>query len=362
MKRNLEIKAADSLFFRDAKPFSMGEDTWANNLFPNVPSSVLLGAFRTAFASENYIDKAEILDRTRDAAIKNFGLILGGKPCFPIPLDLVGYGGETTGLELKDNGYSSNPFSKILIGKASQKADDLDQYRISLSELNSYLNAKKDFVYQEDSRDKDFLSLSNYTTSEPKIGIGRGKQTNTTRNGMLYRAGMTRMEGKARDYKTSFFVSIDNLELPDNGILRLGAENKIAKFASSSKKIVADDVTNWEGIDCFKLYLATPAILEEGIIPNWINENMTGKIGGIAVKLQTCAVGRFLALGGYDIKEQRPKPMYKAVPAGSVYYFELMDKTNTENQIQHIINHFKNHSFSEQKGEEGLGLVYVAKQ
>jgi len=363
MITNIQLKAADTLFFRDAKPFSMGEETWANNLFPNVPPSAILGALRTAHAAEKHLDKLEIYEETKAVKIKNFGLMLRGQIALPIPLDLVGCDGETNGLDLIDNSFSSNPCTKLLLGNANKKVKELDNYRISLSDFNSYLEGEKKFTYDKvDKVDNDFLDLSEYTTSEPKIGIGRSKITNTTRNGMLYRVGMARLEGKVRGNFTSFFVSFKNMELPDTGILRLGAENRIVGYKLLTTNINAKDITVWENIDCFKIYLATPAILDNGILPNWISKEMTGEINGVNVKLQTCAVGRFLSLGGFDIKEQKPKQMFKAVPAGSVYYFELLEKNETEKQMAKIINHFKSNSFSELKSEEGLGVVYIAKQ
>lgn len=363
MIQNLQITAADSLFFRDAKPFSMGEETWASNLFPNVPPSAFLGALRTAFASEHKIDKGEILDKTLSAEIKNIGIILGTEPAFPIPLDLIGYENQTLGLYLEEARLSSNPFSKILISKESKKAKTLDTYRMPLSILNRYLEGEKEFVYNDDKNDSDFLNITHYSTLEPKVGISRNKHTNTVENSMLYRVGMFRMEGKNKRSSTSFFLTINNLQLPKEGILRLGAENKIAKYNLLSKKITPNTINNWNGISTFKLYLSTPAILDNGIIPKWINqESMTGNINGVPVQLQTCTIGKFIALGGFDIKEQKPKPMYKAVPAGSIYYFELINKEYCEKQMGSIVSYFQDNSFSEQKCNEGLGVVYVAKQ
>jgi CRISPR-associated protein Cmr3 len=365
MTKKIQLKAADTLFFRDAKPFSMGEETWANSLFPNIPPSVLLGALRTAYASEKQLAKEEIFDKTKNISIKNYGLVLGSNLSFSIPYDLVGYEGETSGLDTCENLMSSSPFENILIGKANKKAEDLDSFRMNLSTFNSYLNGEKAFGYDLKDRDENvLLNLNDFTTAEPKTGIGRSKQTNTTREGALYRVGMTRLEGKEKENVAFFQVEVDNLDIADEGVLRLGAENKVVHYQPFTKKSTIKPLSDWNNTDCFKIYLYTPAILDKGIIPNWIDEKneMQGEIAGIKVKLQTCAVGRFLTFGGFDIKEQKPKQMYKAVPSGSVYYFELLDKNNTEKQIQTIINHFNSNSFSEQKTEEGLGVVYIAKQ
>ena len=49
------LDAFDTLFFRDGKPFFMGDDTWADGIFPP-PPSVISGALRTGYFS-HHIDK-----------------------------------------------------------------------------------------------------------------------------------------------------------------------------------------------------------------------------------------------------------------------------------------------------------------
>ena len=36
-------------------------------------------------------------------------------------------------------------------------------------------------------------------------------------------------------------------------------------------------------------------------------------------------MGKYTSIGGFDVERGRPKPMKRAVPAGSVYYFELLE-------------------------------------
>lgn len=48
----IEIKALDTLFFRDGKPFTMGENHWTDSLFPPNMSTIY-GAIRTAYFMQN---------------------------------------------------------------------------------------------------------------------------------------------------------------------------------------------------------------------------------------------------------------------------------------------------------------------
>jgi len=47
-----KITPLDIVFFRDGKPFSWGEETWAGGIFPPYPSTIY-GALRTMWFSEN---------------------------------------------------------------------------------------------------------------------------------------------------------------------------------------------------------------------------------------------------------------------------------------------------------------------
>ena len=60
----IKLDPLDTLFFRDGKPFSMGEETWGNCIFPPSPS-VIYGALRTAYFS-NHIDLLEKANTKND--------------------------------------------------------------------------------------------------------------------------------------------------------------------------------------------------------------------------------------------------------------------------------------------------------
>jgi CRISPR-associated protein Cmr3 len=357
----IQIKAADALFFRDGKPFDLGEDTWANGMFPDIAPGVLLGALRAVYASRERLDRKEISVQTKLARISEYGLCLNDCAVFSIPLDLIESEGVTTGLELVTNGMTSNPFSFLLCSPANiGKSKGLDGQRIGASDLSDYLNGNTQFDVED-----DFFQLMDYTTSEPKIGIGRDRHTNTAREGALYRVNMVRLEGAKEDNHASFWVDIDDLELYAGELMRLGAENKIARVTEFAFPHIIIHPTDWTGESRFKLLLSSPAIFEAGVLPDWIGADMTGELPGLGidVRLLTCAVGRALSFGGFDLENYKPKPMMKAVPAGSVYYFELLDAINAPEHLAQIVQYFgiERNPISEIRTNEGLGRVFVGK-
>jgi CRISPR-associated protein Cmr3 len=360
---HLKIDATDTLFFRDGKPFEMGDDTWANGMFPNMPPGVFAGALRADFAARTGLSREEIAAKTEDLIIHRYGLMMSDELAFPVPLDVVRHKDmyETTGLSLRENPGTSNPLPMILVSGQKMKVMDMDKYRMDTYHFNRYLNGEMTFTLGSKPSGNQLIDIDDYMTAEPKIGIGRDRSTNVAREGALYRVGMTRLQGKGKTNKISIYLQISGLEPADKGFIRLGAENKTATYNKITPLAMPEDPKEWGETGIFKVYLFTPAILKQGIVPEWLDEKYTGSINGVRLRLLTCSVGRPLPFGGFDLKEYRPKPMKKAVPAGSVYYFELQDKTDIPLQMQKVRAYFQANSFSEERGQEGLGVIFIAK-
>lgn len=88
-----------------------------------------------------------------------------------------------------------------------------------------------------------------------------------------------------------------------------------------------------------RVVLLQPAIFEAGWLPNGIQRNgllnvdqrnHEGKPTGEPFKfrLRGAAVGKPLAISGWDLANQAPKPLRRAVPAGSVYYFQHIGESD----------------------------------
>lgn len=82
-----------------------------------------------------------------------------------------------------------------------------------------------------------------------------------------------------------------------------------------------------------RMVLATPAIFSRGWRPGWLNGNLTGSPPGSRVTLRLVGVsnGRWRAVSGWSLQPlpqtnaPGPKPIRRMVPAGSVYFFEIVD-------------------------------------
>lgn len=369
----INLKPLDTLFFRDSKPFNMGEDTWADGIFPPYPS-VYYGALRSHYFAGD-IEKLSLAnengDPTADLIIERVYFKIGSGYLLPTPRDLVARKSElkTDKANMDDDDDvdvkilscedissipSSCPLKYALI---PEKKDDVYQHpegsMMSTEDLSTYFRGRKHCA--NEGNNLKVKLKERYLMMEPKVGIARNNFSRSSLEGMLYRVGMNRLKG------LSISIRFDNLQIPDMGIMKLGGEGKTVKYEKesefSAKFEQAPEIKNGK----FKIYLSTPAIFNNGWIPGWLNKNengeYTGEIPGTGckVRLLAAAVGKPCHIGGFDMKKKRPKPMRTAVPSGSVYYFEVISG-NLSSAINKI--HGSSISDDDYYRKQGFGISF----
>lgn len=320
------IEAFDTLFFKDGKPFEMGEETWADSIFPP-PSSVIAGAIRTAWFAENpnMISLAATKDDpTKDLKIESVGLVIYDEICFNAPLDLVYDKKEKTkqlrlnSLHLKKNAFPASSMLKYsLVYDGLSKVEQPVGGIIGSFNLADYLRDAELSI--------NFIKLSEHLVSEPKTGIGREDLTRSADEGKLYRVGMMRPASFRRgegEKKLSIAVEFSGLEIPKNGLMKLGGEGKVIKYSQYEKEILPKKPTiDMKKSFYIRLLLATPGIFENGSVPSLDSILPSSTVG--KYEIIAAATGKPLHIGGFDMQKKHPKPLKKAVPAGSVYYLKV---------------------------------------
>jgi CRISPR-associated protein Cmr3 len=361
----IKIDAIDTLFFKDGKPFSMGEETWADGIFPP-PPSVIYGAITSSILSaepelSNRLSDPTIFD---DVIITDIYYRINNSIHFPMPLDIVYKKNKSkkdvnTEKRTKEyivnilNGNQSKSLSSInqniLTIKSNEEVENLENAVLNESKLSDYLNGFLD--------EKEFVSrkLSDNFITESKVGIGRDNLTRTTEESKLYRVGMRRPKD------LSIIVELSDTELTKEltKFIKFGAEGKIAKLTEPTDIYNPISVKDSE-VKKFKLYLKTPTFFENGWLPNWVNkETLVGEKDGIQIKLITAFIGKPISIGGFDMFKKVPKPMRKAVPSGSVYCFEILN-----GNFKEVLDLFNNKSISEydsQKYGYGISMIGILK-
>lgn len=316
----ITIQANDTLFFRDGRPFSMGEESFAQGIFPP-PPSVIHGAIRTvavAQALANGEPKEEGILNSAGLNISRIALQTKSD-CyqstdfwFPKPADLIvpkpknKRKPEAICLLRKSQPNISNYIlPEILVSPTDDKTDE-DAHLLTLSTLSSYLNGE--------GTSFSVSPLRNFLLSEAKIGIGRSFDARTVENGKLFRVMANRPATINKNGDTQrLCVAVDykGIEIPKDGLLAFGAEYRTAAFSQTEMDPIP--CPDLDGALEFKIYLSTPAIFEFG----WKPEKLLKKYG---LTLLAAALERAIPIGGWDLDKRYPKIMVQAVAAGSVYY------------------------------------------
>jgi len=355
----IKINAIDTLFFRDAKPFNLGEESWANSIFPPSPSTIK-GMLAGAYMLQKKLKPSEAYKKSQTIKIKKVFLEIENEFYYPIPADLYSVNKddkEASAFDLIDNQLRSSIATKYLLQYAGEKKllEISGKAILSHAELNNYLNGAV--------HNLKYKFLEEYITAEPKIGIGRDYNMQMTKEGQLYRVNMIRPSNKKNLNERPKVEIVVDADLPvdfiEKGCVKLGGEGKVVSF------VVSDEITNIPVVPIsgnrFRLYLATPAVFENGWLPKWLHEdgsngNLTVNDKKIPVRLLATASGKRKRIGGFDAQLGIPKPMHSFVSEGSVFYLE----TDTNEQANTIANALHNTCISEMsKAEDGFGLAYI---
>lgn len=366
------LEAFDTLFFRDARPFSMGDDTWAEGVFPPSPT-VVYGALRTGYFAKHIEQLPKAGSSTDDptGTLRIKTLCYRVKPgnlfYYPAPLDFVErkgkllkervneciqkrYSVEKLKLVMYADGYSSLDDKKLGMLRHDGEVETVENRLIDVNGLTNYL------CYGSLC---NVIKLSDYVCKEPKVGIGRDDVTRTSGDtGKLYRVGLQRPASKSGNNRLDIVVELEGLSMDVSGLLRLGAEGKcVSYFAKSIPDIDISPLSKSEN-NRFKLYFLTPSVFDKGWIADWME---MGEYRGIGFNFLGAAIGKSLSLGGFSIKPPKPKIMRKAVPAGSVYYFELKEGT-MKTRFEELKNTFHGRSLADESmcnTQEGYGIAYL---
>jgi len=145
----IRIRPLDTFFFRDGKPFSLGQETWADGVFPPSPS-ILYGALRAIYFSE-YPDEFKKAntpdDPTLKLKIKGIFLEIGEKIYLPVPADFVitkDEGENKTSCLLTvvpDNNTSSKKTDYITTVTTNKTVEDMESHSLFAKvDYQDYLN------------------------------------------------------------------------------------------------------------------------------------------------------------------------------------------------------------------------------
>ncbi len=163
--------------------------------------------------------------------------------------------------------------------------------------------------------------------NEERLGIGRDNSTRTTVEGLLYQTRHVRPE---QNVAIGLVVKgLPNMPAMQQGLGRLGAEGRLAAWI---RKPVQELPTGEIKNEHLLLMLVTHAQFTQGWLPDGLQQVRTersqtvweGTLHGVRLRLLCCVVGKPVREGGWDLVQRAPRTMDSLVPAGSCYFFEVL--------------------------------------
>lgn len=340
MPFRLFLEPLDVWLFRDARPFTAGSDSIARSRFPPTPytvygmlRSLLLfrAAARGAVRNLAFGQEAEAIARAVGGPGDFERLRLRGplpgrrvdgrvRRYFPVPRDVVQWA-DREGRPGGERGLLAPAVAVPLGGSVSTRLQPLwSTKRGARVEGHGWIAEDDFWAYLAGVAPPVHPAERLYVT-EPRPGLGRDRQKGTAAEHLLYVADYVRpLEGAG--------LVVDVLEGLDEappGLIAFGGEARGTRCSAyrleadpqvpSLRQAVAERGR-------IRLVLATPALFARGWLPSWVDpQRLETDADQPALRLVAAAVPRPEPIGGFDLVRRAPRPLLRAVPAGSVYFF-----------------------------------------
>ena len=331
------IKPLDPLISRDARQFGTGSPMHSLNWITN---TVIAGAVRTVlWKMSGDPESRETLETLKKVPVKGNFPILDGKIYVPRPLDIIKSANDI--YQIKPGEFPPDSGANMPLDGLMPSFPDNDE-DFKPEKLNAFweksmithwlIHGKKNFTLDESF----MLSAPSH---DERVHASIDTLTGTSRDGMLFsttgldfihKNGDDKIFQPERFSQEEISVDIESLNLPAGFIASVGGERRLAEFSRCD-----DDSALWECPEDFpdidgnlRLVLASPAMFAKGWLPDWIDERtLTGTIPSTnaEAKLISAVTERWQPVTGwsYERGSAGPKPMRRAVPSGSVYFFRI---------------------------------------
>ena len=373
----LEIIPHGPVIARDGRPFGSGQSRRMRCLEWIYPS-MLAGSFRTSIGkmiSGGSFD-ADTVNKLKSIEIRGPFLEHQNEPYFAAPRDIVLDQDNKVfvkrPVELGEGEGCDLPASGLLPTMLFPEPDESFKPKAapifwSLKNIGAWLTepSGESFTMPETfSPDSGFVETIEHET-RTHIKVDHKLGAVNPDEGMLF---MTDGLCIPHDMKITALVScptesnriqeiLDKMDM----LHPLGGERRLGCWQTSSASIykcpgnIKEIFKN--GPKFVRMILATPAIFSNGWYPGWLNEDLIGSPPetSIEVKLVGVCVDRWKPVSGWSLEKGKvgPKPIRRLVPAGSVYFFEMLKGNTSEFEGRWL----QSVSDMEQDRRDGFGLA-----
>jgi CRISPR-associated protein Cmr3 len=369
----LFIQSNDTLFFRAGRPFEAGTDVWIETVFPPFPHTVY-GMLRTLIAHKALTrpDYDDLLSGIKDDSYKKLlgtkdsigtlsiqGPLLGHEwggsveIFLPLPQDLFLLSGKKRDthylLQPKKNNQDLSAFSDMSCQlKPLSFAKDVEDSAF-LEPVSDMLSGPSLITYlkgecnSNTSYIRRHLRFERFLTEESSAIIARDDNL-SAREGYLARPRHVRLQDGLSFENKGLLIRLVGLNddqkkylekyFNTSQIAQLGGEGRTVSVNIGKpdlpKNRIDEMVNQIVDTGRFRTVLTSPGYFPKtGFLPDFIGDNLEGdwEIDGKkrCVRLVSVVSGSARAIGGWDLARKRPRKVVKTVPAGSVFFFKIVN-------------------------------------
>lgn len=375
------INPHDPLISRDGRPFGYGKRMKSLDWFY---PSVIAGTARTLIGKNIGIDfKDENLSRLKEISVSGPFPLYNNRLYFPSPADIAVN-------ELSGKERVTHPISPVQYGEkeglnvphgsllpAMLPEDVKDEFKTapiapfwSAERMTEWLTDYSPLTPPPSPETNTFDSgYLNFPEKDVRTHITIESSSGTAEDSKLFQTTAldfslkNRKEGIRMSFKTEYNNNVINPDFNGKILHTLGGERRLSVFEKTDRP---------DGWECpepvqkslnsnknMRMILATPAIFSGGWVPGWLKEK-DGSLQGeppsapeITLKLVSACINHYKPVSGWDMEKNRPKPVRRIVPAGSVYFFEAIgDNKNAGSRLW-----LKSVCDDEQDRRDGFGLA-----
>lgn len=378
----LTLTPRDPLIARDGRPFGSSQGARMKSLNWPYPS-VLAGSLRSLLgkqADASFTD--EVVKTLKEIVIGGPLPLLSDELYFSTPRDIVVYEEDTQSNTKKNSFMVLRPLLKLKDGEGCNLFPGLSPMRIT----EDIKPARAPAFWSQTHLVRWLLEeFEGVPLSDPKPGSGF---LDAPEKDLRTHVAITPATGTAEESLLFATVGLDigswNQGAPIalaarieteanhrwaeplaklNALHPLGGERRLLHWQATTASSLWDCPPQisqaLNNARYVRLLLATPALFRDGWKPGWLDKQLQGSPledkTKVTLKLVAACMERWQPLSGWSLEKGKvgPKPVRRLVPAGSVYFFEVIDGNAGE-----LTRHWL-HSIADdlQDQRDGFGLA-----